>query len=222
MQKGWKKLAVVFLALLFAMVVMTSCDDSQAKYEVGGTEIVRGKDAQVIRGTEGVWEVPGKYRLTVYGVYYNDYDMDYVDDLTDPSGNVVMSPKTHLILDYTMENLGLENVKDGFVEDSKLFDIFMINNGKDANGDDINFFVFPYEDDDYEYDGTAFNGWQLEDLPEGTEGYLFEIVSASKVNPETDVLVFTASFKDGDEVHEAIFEIKFSSLAKIMEEPQSF
>lgn len=204
----------IFLSLTF---IFSSCGGSNC-FNAGGQKICVGENATFVQGKNGVWEIPGKYKFECKGVFMNDVDLPTIEDLKDPSGNVVFDVKGDFLLVYELTNLGYslteKDKESKRITKSGFFEKFDLNDGKE-----ITIRPYPYEDNDYKYDEISLN-YQFPAIEKGeSTGDIFEeFVTDRVLDMDNDVLVFTMFFNDGQQVHEAVFEMELSSLEEFFKE----
>ncbi len=209
-------LFVLILALTLALV---GCGNTKA-FEAGGLSIVVNENGELIKGKEGTWEVPGKYRLNIKGVYLDD-TKEAIADLKDPAGVLIFRPKGHFYIVYEATNLGYDiTEKDkelNNIQLSAIFSTFRLNDGKSQKGNIVNIRPYPFSKNDYKYDKVKLD-YRLDLIEKGktSEELVYEFVTDRSIDIDKDVLVFTTFFndKENDKTYDGVFELKFKSLSK--------
>ncbi len=217
------RMSILLIALL-VLFSFTACGESKS-IEAGGLSMVLGENAELIQGTGGTWEVPGKYKLEVKGVYLDDTG-EAVEDLTDPAGILISPARSHFFIVYDVTNLGYDLTdKDRELNEIQLSNIFTtlrINDGKElGTGNEIRIRPYPYAENDYKYDKVKLDyGLDLVENGQSVEDLYFEFVADREINMEKDVLVFTTFFNDdeNDQTYDGVFELKFQPLSEYLAE----
>ncbi len=203
--------------LVLASLVFTACGESKS-FEAGGLSIVVGENGEFIQGETGTWEVAGKYKIEITGVYYDDTGAS-VEPILDENGNVDIEPEGYFAVVYNITNLGYEltdkDMEKGGVDMSSMYTTFRINDGKEKYAR-----PYPYEADDYKYSYKDIKlDYIIPAVPKGeTEEFYNEFVTNKEIDLDNDVLVFTTFFNDGENTYDGVFEMKFSSLSKFLED----
>ncbi len=214
-----KRIVFLLSTLLVLILSLSACSDEDLGcVEAGGLTICAGENTTLISGESGVWEVPGKYRFECLGAFYNDVDLDQIEDLKDPAGLVIFSPKDDFIVAFKVSNLGYTltdaDREKGTIQLSSLYSTNRIN-----DGEKIEYRPYPWEEDDYQYDEVNLD-YEIPAVEKGQSSEVFydEFVTNYPLDREKDVFVFTTFFNDGENVYNGVFEIKLTSLQKYLEE----
>ncbi len=211
-----KKILSVFALSLVIVMMFTGCDTKS--FEAGGLSIVVGENGEFIQGESGTWEVPGKYKIEVTGVIYDDTG-EAVEPILTPSGNVKYQPEGYFALIFQVTNLGYDlsdkDKENGEIQMSDLFSTFRIN-----DGEGVLTRPYPYEEDDYEYEYSQIKlNYAIPTVEKGeTKEVIYEFVTDEPIDVLNDVLVFTTFFNDGEKAYDGVFEMKFTSLAELLAE----
>ncbi len=207
----------ILFFLVVSLFVFSGCGEHKS-FEAGGRYIVVGENGEFIQGESGVWEVPGKYKLEVLGVFLDDTGDEETLALKNPSGNVVFEPKGLIIIAYTVTNLGYEltdsDIEKQEIDMSSMYSTFRIN-----DGEKVNLRPYPYSDNDYKYSKVTLDyGLPLVEKGEETDIIQDGFVTNKAIDLDKDVMVFTTFFNDGTNTYDGVFEMKIRSLSKFLDE----
>lgn len=219
---GKMKFGMVILILL-AMLFVGGCDAGSGKMiKAGGLSLSVGENGQLMQGESAVWEIPGKWKIEIFGVYLDDTGEE-LERLEEPGllGKTLMVPKDRFFIEYQITNLGYE-IKEEYVKDEELLLSSMFNTFRINTGDEIKVRPYPFTEDDHKYDSVKLDyHFPALEIGASTDGWYEEFVTDKSIDMEKDVLVFTMFFNDRQEkedvTYDGVFEMKFTSFSAYLE-----